>query len=55
MKKTLLDKGIISQNGEICKPKINLVAGAITKPLAEMVCYAKKQGKNIINLANKEE
>ena len=37
MNKTLIDKGIITQNGEISKDKINLVAGAITQPFAEMV------------------
>lgn len=33
----LLSKGITTQSGEICKDKINLVAGAITQPFAEMV------------------
>ena len=37
MKNVLLDKGIILPSGEINKDKINLVAGAITQPLAEMV------------------
>ena len=37
MQNTLLDKGIITHSGEICKDKINLVAGAITLPFAEMV------------------
>lgn len=37
MKSTLLDKGIITPSGEISKDKINLVAGAITQPFAEMV------------------
>ena len=37
MQNTLLDKGIISHSGEICKDKINLVAGTITQPFAEMV------------------
>ena len=37
MKNTLLDKGIIRPSGEINKDKINLVAGAITQPFAEMV------------------
>ena len=37
MKNALLDKGIILPSGEINKDKINLVAGAITQPLAEMV------------------
>lgn len=33
----LLSNGIISQSGEICMSKINLVSGAITQPFAEMV------------------
>lgn len=33
----LLSKGIVTQAGKICKAKINLVAGAITEPFAEMV------------------
>ena len=33
----LLSNGIISQSGEICRSKINLVSGAITQPFAEMV------------------
>ena len=37
MKNALLDKGIITPSGEISKDKINLVAGAITQPFAEMV------------------
>lgn len=37
MKNVLLDKGIILPSGEIGKDKINLVAGAITQPFAEMV------------------
>ena len=37
MKNTLLDKGIITPSGEISKDKINLVAGTITQPFAEMV------------------
>ena len=37
MKNVLLDKGIILPSGEINKDKINLVAGAITQPFAEMV------------------
>lgn len=38
MKNELLTKGIILPSGEIGKDKINLVAGAITQPFAEMVC-----------------
>lgn len=37
MKNVLLDKGIILPSGAIGKDKINLVAGAITQSLAEMV------------------
>ena len=37
MNNILLDKGIITPSGEISKDKINLVAGAITQPFAEMV------------------
>lgn len=37
MKNELLDKGIILPSGEISKDKINLVAGAVTQPFAEMV------------------
>ena len=33
----LIAKGIIKPSGEISKDKINLVAGAITQPFAEMV------------------
>ena len=33
----LIAKGIIKQFGEVNKDKINLVAGAITQPFAEMV------------------
>lgn len=34
---TLIEKGILKPSGEINKNKINLVAGAITQPFAEMV------------------
>lgn len=37
MNNVLLDKGIITPSGEISKDKINLVAGAIMQPFAEMV------------------
>ena len=37
MKNTLLGRGILLPTGEISKDKINLVAGAITQPFAEMV------------------
>lgn len=43
MKDQLLTKGIILPTGEINKDKINLVAGAITQPFAEMV-YATTGG-----------
>lgn len=33
----LIAKGIIKQSGEVNKDKVNLVAGAITQPFAEMV------------------
>ncbi len=33
----LMNKGILKPSGEINKDKINLVAGAITQPFAEMV------------------
>ena len=36
MKNILLDKGIILPSGVISKDKINLVAGTITRPFAEM-------------------
>ena len=34
---TLMSKGIVHPSGEINKTKINLVAGAITQPFAEML------------------
>lgn len=37
MGNTLLDKGIVRKSGEVNKDKVNLVAGAITQPFAEMV------------------
>ena len=37
MQNTLWDKGIILQSGKVNKNKVNLVAGAITQPFAEMV------------------
>lgn len=37
MENVLLTKGIILQSGEVNKDKINLAAGAITQPFAEMV------------------
>jgi len=37
MAKILTNKGIITSSGKISKDKINLVAGAVTDPFAEMV------------------
>lgn len=37
MENMLFTKGIILQSGEVNKDKVNLVAGAITQPFAEMV------------------
>ncbi len=37
--KSLFDKGIILPSGEIGKDKVNLVAGAITQPFAEIEGY----------------
>ena len=37
MKNELLDRGIKLASGEISKDKINLVAGAVTQPFAEMI------------------
>jgi hypothetical protein len=37
MAKTLTNTGIITSSGKISKDKINLVAGAVTQPFAEMV------------------
>ena len=48
-KSILIDKGIISKNGEICKDKINLVSGAITQPFAEMVWASTGGDKETIN------
>ena len=49
MKNELLTKGIILPSGEIGKNKINLVAGAITQPFAEMV-WVTTGGDKIIKL-----
>jgi hypothetical protein len=38
MKNTLLGRDILLPAGEISKDKINLVAGAVARPFAEMVC-----------------
>lgn len=45
----LLSKGIITQTGKICKSKINLVAGAITEPFAEMVWVSTGGDKETIS------
>ena len=37
MAKILTNKGIITSSGKISKDKINLVAGAVTDPFAEIV------------------
>lgn len=49
MKDLLLSKGIILQSGEISKDKINLVAGAITQPFAEMVWVTTGGGMETVN------
>lgn len=33
----LRDKGILLESGEICRDKINLISGAVTAPLVEML------------------
>ncbi len=45
----LISKGIIKSSGEIDKDKINLVAGAITQPFAEMVWVTTGGDIEIIN------
>lgn len=45
----LVKKGIIKPSGEIGKDKINLVAGAITQPFAEMVWVATGGDMETIN------
>ena len=49
MQHPLMDKGIITQSGEICKSKINLVAGAITQPFAEMIWVTTNGDREAIN------
>lgn len=46
---TLIKKGIISSFGAINKDKINLVAGAITQPFAEMVWVTTSGDMETIN------
>ena len=48
-KNELLDKGIILPSGEIGKDKINLAAGVITQPFAEMVWVTTGGGMEAIN------
>ena len=45
----LISKGIITQSGDICKDKINLVSGAITQPFAEMVWVTTNGDRETIN------
>lgn len=45
----LLKKGILKRSGEINKDKINLVAGTITQPFAEMVWVTTNGDMETIN------
>ena len=49
MQNPLIDKGIVTYSGEICKDKINLVAGAMTAPFAEMVWVTTNGDRDTIN------
>jgi hypothetical protein len=49
MQNPLINKGIITPSGEICKDKINLVAGVITPPFAEMVWVTTNGDMDTIN------
>jgi hypothetical protein len=49
MQNALIDKGIILPSGAINKDKINLVAGAITLPFAEMVWETTNGDMDTIN------
>ena len=49
MQNVLIDKGIILPSGEINKDKINLVAGAIALPFAEMVWVTTNGDMDTIN------
>jgi len=49
MQNPLLTQGIITQSGEICKNKINLIAGAMTLPFAEMVWVTTNGDRDTIN------
>lgn len=55
MKNELLTKGIILPSGEIGKNKINLVAGAITQPFAEMVWVTTGGDMETINRLTRSE
>lgn len=46
---SLIQKGIIKPSGNINKDKINLVAGAITQPFAEMVWVTTSGDMDTIN------
>ena len=46
---TLMSKGIVLPSGEINKTKINLVAGAITQPFAEMLWVTTDGDMDAIN------
>ena len=46
---TLLSKGIVTPSGEINQTKINLVAGAITQPFAEMIWVTTDGDMDAIN------
>ena len=49
MQNILVDKGIISQSGEICKNKISLISGAVVQPFAEMIWVTTNGDKETIN------
>ena len=49
MPNELVDKGILTRSGDICKDKINLVAGAITKPFADMVWVMTNGDRETLN------
>ena len=49
MQNPLISKGIITPSGEISKDKINLIAGAMTLPFAEMVWVTTNGDMDTIN------
>ena len=49
MQNPLLTQGILTQSGEICKDKINLVVGAMTLPFVEMVWVTTNGDRDTIN------